>query len=110
MGEIDRRRATHHPPTARRAPEEGLENFVTGREKSRSVHIQLSLGMFQPSRNKYVDSPLIYAAYYVAFGPHGPRADLHPPGTVPKLILYVLAGVMAGGALTLASRAFGGSR
>jgi len=57
-----------------------------------------------------IDSPLIYAAYYVAFGPHGPRADLYPPGTVPKLILYVVAGVMAGGALTLASRLFGRSR
>lgn len=56
------------------------------------------------------NSPLIYAAYYVAFGPHGPRADLHPPGSVPKLILSVVVGVFAGGALYLTSRAFGGSR
>ena len=56
------------------------------------------------------DSALIYPAYYVAFGPHGPRADLYPPGSVPKLILFVVAGVMAGGALTLASRLFGGSQ
>jgi len=48
------------------------------------------------------------AAYYVAFGPHGPRADLHPPGSVPKLILFVIAGVCAGGALTLATRPFAG--
>ncbi|KAF7793194.1 hypothetical protein EIP86_004303 [Pleurotus ostreatoroseus] len=31
------------------------------------------------------------AAYYVAFGPHGPRAPVNPPGTVPKVIGGVLA-------------------
>jgi hypothetical protein len=40
-----------------------------------------------------IDSASIYAAYYIAFGPHGPRADLHPPGSVPKLILAILVGV-----------------
>jgi len=48
------------------------------------------------------------AAYYVAFGPHGPRADLHPPGSMPKLILAILVGVSAGGALFLASRTLAG--
>jgi len=46
------------------------------------------------------------AAYYVAFGPHGPRADLHPTGSTPKLILAIAVGVAAGGGLFLASRAF----
>jgi len=46
------------------------------------------------------------AAYYVAFGPHGPRAPLHPPGSVPKILLAVLVGVGAGGALFLTSRTF----
>jgi len=49
------------------------------------------------------------AAYYVAFGPHGPRADLHPTGSIPKLILAVAVGVAAGGVLYLASRSFAGS-
>lgn len=53
------------------------------------------------------DPTSVYAAYYIAFGPHGPRAELHPPGSIPKLILAVLVGVSAGGALYLASRAFG---
>jgi len=48
------------------------------------------------------------AAYYVAFGPHGPRADLHPPGSVPKIIVATLALVGAGGALFGLSRHFGG--
>jgi len=41
------------------------------------------------------DSTSIYAAYYIAFGPHGPRAELHPLGSMPKLILAILAGVSA---------------
>jgi len=48
------------------------------------------------------------AAYYVAFGPHGPRADLHPPGSVPKIIASTLALVALGGVLYGAARHFGG--
>jgi len=48
------------------------------------------------------------AAYYVAFGPHGPRADLHPPGSVPKIIAATVALVGAGGILFGISRHFGG--
>jgi len=48
------------------------------------------------------------AAYYVAFGPHGPRADLHPPGSVPKIIAATLALVGAGGILFGVSRQLGG--
>ena len=29
-------------------------------------------------------------AYYVAFGPHGPRAPIDPPGTTPKIIAGVV--------------------
>lgn len=55
------------------------------------------------------DPMLSSAAYYIAFGPHGPRAPLHPPGSVPKLVLAILVGVGAGGALFLTSRLFGES-
>jgi len=48
------------------------------------------------------------AAYYVAFGPHGPRADLHPPGSVPKIIAATFAMVAAGGVLYGLARYFGG--
>jgi len=48
------------------------------------------------------------AAYYVAFGPHGPRADLHPPGSVSKIIAATLVLVGAGGLLYGVSRQFGG--
>jgi len=53
------------------------------------------------------DLTSLCSAYYVAFGPHGPRAPLHPPGTVPKLILAISLGVGAGTVLFLASRSLG---
>ena len=40
------------------------------------------------------DRGALLAAYYVAFGPHGPRAPIDPPGTVPK-ILASIVGVLA---------------
>ncbi|KAI0047492.1 cytochrome c oxidase subunit IV [Auriscalpium vulgare] len=38
------------------------------------------------------------AAYYVAFGPHGPRTPINPPGTSTKVILGVLGLIGAAGA------------
>ncbi|KAA1469312.1 cytochrome c oxidase subunit IV [Dentipellis sp. KUC8613] len=37
------------------------------------------------------------AAYYVAFGPHGPRTPVNPAGTVPKVIFGVAALVASAG-------------
>ena len=49
------------------------------------------------------------AAYYVAFGPHGPRAPVNPPGTVPKVAIGVAALVAAAGVIFYAVRASGAS-
>jgi len=46
------------------------------------------------------------AAYWIAFGPHGPRA-LPPPGETTKVILYTVLGVVASGALFAVTRYFG---
>jgi hypothetical protein len=54
-----------------------------------------------------VDS--IRAAYYVAFGPHGPRAPVHKPGDTFKIIMGTAAVVAVAGVLTLAARSFGTS-
>ncbi|KZT09684.1 cytochrome c oxidase subunit IV [Laetiporus sulphureus 93-53] len=35
------------------------------------------------------------AAYYVAFGPHGPRAPVNPPGTTMKVFVGTAAGLGA---------------
>jgi len=48
------------------------------------------------------------AAYYVAFGAHGPRADYHPPGTVLKIVASTLGLVAVGGLLFGLARHFGG--
>ncbi|EJF66239.1 cytochrome c oxidase subunit IV-domain-containing protein [Dichomitus squalens] len=45
------------------------------------------------------------AAYYVAFGPHGPRAPTNPPGTVPKVILGVTGLVVTATVLFYSIRA-----
>ncbi len=49
----------------------------------------------------------VRAAYYVAFGPHGPRAPTNPPGTVPKVIGGVAAAIGAATAIYLIIRANG---
>ncbi|EGP83841.1 unnamed protein product [Zymoseptoria tritici ST99CH_1A5] len=45
------------------------------------------------------------AAYWVAFGPHGPRAET-PPGEGTKVFIYTLMGVGAAGAIFFTSRMF----
>ncbi|TFY64675.1 hypothetical protein EVJ58_g2450, partial [Rhodofomes roseus] len=44
------------------------------------------------------------AAYYVAFGPHGPRRPDNPPGTGPKIFLATVAGIAVAGVLFAAIR------
>ena len=45
---------------------------------------------------------IFFLAYYVAFGPHGPRAPVNPPGTTVKVmagvgVLIATAGLVYGG-------------
>jgi len=47
------------------------------------------------------------AAYYVAFGPHGPRTPASPPGTVYKVLLGTAAAVGVAASLFAAVRAAG---
>ncbi|PCH37817.1 cytochrome c oxidase subunit IV [Wolfiporia cocos MD-104 SS10] len=44
------------------------------------------------------------AAYYVAFGPHGPRRPVDPPGTYPKILLGTAAGIASAGVIFYAVR------
>lgn len=39
-----------------------------------------------------------FTAYWIAFGPHGPRAQT-PPGENTKVFAYTIVGVLAAGAL-----------
>jgi cytochrome c oxidase subunit 4 len=56
-----------------------------------------------------VDGGLIsfVLAYYVAFGPHGPRAPVNPPGTTVKIFTGVSALIGAAGLLYVGFRAIG---
>ncbi|KAF8552895.1 cytochrome c oxidase subunit IV [Imleria badia] len=44
------------------------------------------------------------AAYYVAFGPHGPRTPVSPPGEGLKIFLYTMALVGVAGLITIGVR------
>ena len=46
-------------------------------------------------------------AYYVAFGPHGPRSPANPPGTTPKILAGVSGLIIAATALYYGFRALG---
>ncbi|KAI0647499.1 cytochrome c oxidase subunit IV-domain-containing protein [Trametes meyenii] len=45
------------------------------------------------------------AAYYVAFGPHGPRAPVNPPGAKAKIALSVTGLIVSAGVIFYAIRA-----
>ncbi|KAH9852775.1 cytochrome c oxidase subunit IV-domain-containing protein [Lenzites betulinus] len=45
------------------------------------------------------------AAYYVAFGPHGPRAPVDKPGATPKIVLGVLGLMVSAGVAFYSIRA-----
>ncbi|KAF8329846.1 cytochrome c oxidase subunit IV-domain-containing protein [Cantharellus anzutake] len=46
------------------------------------------------------------AAYYVAFGPHGPRTPTNPPGTSVKIAVSVAGAIAAATVLWTFSRAY----
>ena len=48
--------------------------------------------------NKTNDADIDCIAYWIAFGPHGPRAET-PPGEGRKVFSYTLIGVLAGFAI-----------
>ena len=48
---------------------------------------------------------MVSTAYWIAFGPHGPRAEA-PAGEGTKVFLYTILGVVAAGVLFGATRAF----
>lgn len=49
----------------------------------------------------------VVLAYYVAFGPHGPRASVNPPGTTVKILTGVSALIASAGLLYAGFRSIG---
>ncbi|KAF5357742.1 hypothetical protein D9756_001173 [Leucocoprinus leucothites] len=73
-------------------------------EEKASVHQQLEAVQKKPWNDLTIDEKK--AAYYVAFGPHGPRAPTSQPGDSLKIVLYTTALVAVAGSLFFALRNF----
>ncbi|KIL67064.1 hypothetical protein M378DRAFT_160040 [Amanita muscaria Koide BX008] len=78
---------------------------LSGEEKT-AVHEQVEV--LQKKDWKLLSLDEKKAAYYVAFGPHGPRAPVSKPGDSLKIFAYTMALVGAAGILSIALRQFGG--
>jgi len=78
---------------------------LSGEEKT-VVHEQLEV--LQKKDWKLLSLDEKKAAYYVAFGPHGPRAPVSKPGDSLKIFAYTLALVGAAGILSITLKQFGG--
>ncbi|KAF8630764.1 hypothetical protein AX15_002734 [Amanita polypyramis BW_CC] len=76
-------------------------------EDKAAVHEQLDVLQKKDWKELSLDEKR--AAYYVAFGPHGPRAPASQPGDNLKIFAYTLALVGVAGLLTVTIRQFGGA-
>ncbi|PFH46628.1 hypothetical protein AMATHDRAFT_154305 [Amanita thiersii Skay4041] len=76
---------------------------MTGEEKA-TVHDQLESLQKRDWKELSLDEKK--AAYYVAFGPHGPRAPSSKPGDGLKIFAYTMALVGVAGVMTVALRQF----
>ncbi|KAI0056430.1 cytochrome c oxidase subunit IV [Artomyces pyxidatus] len=73
-----------------------------GAEEQLAVHQQLEA--LQKKDWKELSLAEKKAAYYVAFGPHGPRAPINPPGTTTKVVLGVAGLIGSAGLLYATAR------
>jgi len=105
---LRRASTTSHPhPTVGPASQQSvipLSNVEAQWEKLNSeeqltVHRQLE--QLQKKNWKELSLDEKKAAYYVAFGPHGPRTPVSPPGSLMKVILGTLGMLSVSGALFL---------
>jgi len=83
--------AAHVPSPRASIPLANIEaqwERLTGDEQG-AVHEQLEA--LQKKNWKELSLAEKRAAYYVSFGPHGPRTPINPPGTVLQVVLGVAA-------------------
>ncbi|KAI9574112.1 COX4, subunit IV of cytochrome c oxidase [Boletus coccyginus] len=72
--------------------------------KSDQATVQSQLEEIQKKDWKALSLDEKKAAYYVAFGPHGPRTPVSPPGQGLKVFLYTMALVGVAGVIALGVR------
>ncbi|KAI0807866.1 cytochrome c oxidase subunit IV-domain-containing protein [Fomes fomentarius] len=103
--------SAHSTPTASSAPASAvipLSNVEAMWERlsaDEQVVIHQQLEELQKKDWKTLSIDEKKAAYYVAFGPHGPRAPIDPPGTTPKVVFGVTALIASAGIIFYAIRA-----
>ncbi|KAG6899744.1 hypothetical protein C0993_007231 [Termitomyces sp. T159_Od127] len=73
-------------------------------EEKLSVHEQLEEVQKRDWKTLTLDEKK--AAYYVAFGPHGPRTPISQPGDALKIFFWTMTLVAAGGCLFATARYF----
>ncbi|KAF8625750.1 hypothetical protein AX17_006776 [Amanita inopinata Kibby_2008] len=73
-------------------------------EEKATVHEQLEVLQKKDWKELSIDEKK--AAYYVAFGPHGPRAPASKPGDTLKIFGYTVALIGAAGLLSAGLKAF----
>ena len=64
----------------------------------------LSCGPCHPSPHALVCSRPRQSAYYISYGPHGPRAPIVPPNTNGKVFMGVVGCIVAAGGVFALAR------
>ncbi|KAG1863590.1 COX4, subunit IV of cytochrome c oxidase [Suillus subalutaceus] len=90
--------------TASVIPLSNVEAQWENMSKSEQAVVHRQLEELQKKDWKTLSMDEKKAAYYVAFGPHGPRAPVSPPGQGLKVFLCTMGLVGAAGLLSLAIR------
>ncbi|KAF9450274.1 cytochrome c oxidase subunit IV [Macrolepiota fuliginosa MF-IS2] len=102
--------ASHPPPSASSSaapiPLSNVEASWTKLSPEEKANVHQQLEEVQKKDWKELSTDQKKAAYYVAFGPHGPRTPSSAPGDTFKILLYTTALVGVAGTLFLTLRAY----
>ncbi|KAG2157012.1 COX4, subunit IV of cytochrome c oxidase [Suillus clintonianus] len=90
--------------TASVIPLSNVEAQWENMSKSEQAVVHRQLEELQKKDWKTLSMDEKKAAYYVAFGPHGPRAPVSPPGQGLKVFLFTMGLVGVAGLLSIAIR------
>ncbi|KAG6850598.1 hypothetical protein H0H93_011266 [Arthromyces matolae] len=101
--------ASHTPLTASKitpVPLANVEAQWTKLSTEEKLSVQEQLEEIQKKDWKLLSIDEKKAAYYVAFGPHGPRTPVSKPGDAAKIFFWTMTLVAVAGGLFATARAF----
>ncbi|KAH7103629.1 cytochrome c oxidase subunit V [Auriculariales sp. MPI-PUGE-AT-0066] len=96
--------ATAYVQNASAVPLSNVEAQWSRLSSNEQLEVHSQLGNLQKKDWKSLSTDEKKAAYYVAFGPHGPRTPSNPPGTATKVFLGTMAMIGISSALFWISR------